>query len=239
MLWGGRWSLAVWFTSLRVMLIPSWKTSLQMLFSNPHLAYVSSSAHLEGGLGCHVSLIWFLYKKAQSNFLLTILREPCVVQSLNHVWLFVSPWTAAHHASLSLTASQSLPKLMSSESMMLSNHRILCHPLLLLSSVFPNIRVFSSESALCIGCHKYWSFSFSISPSSEYSGLISFRIDWFDLLAVQGTLKSLFQHHNFKTSILQCSTFFYEPTLTSVQDYWKNHSFDYMYLCGENDVLAF
>ena len=141
---GGRWSLAVWFTSLRVMLILSWKTSLQMLSSNPHLACVSSSAHLEGGLGCHVSLIRFLFKKAQSNFLLTVVRQPCVVQSLNHVWLFVIPGTAAHQASLSLTASQSLLKLMSSESTMLSNHRILCHPLLL-PSVFPNIRVFSSS----------------------------------------------------------------------------------------------
>ena len=131
---------------------------------------------------------------------------------------------------------------MSIESVMLSNHLILCHFFvfcLLLLSVFLIIRVFSNDSALCIKRPKYWSFSLNISLSNEYSGLISFRIDWFDLLAVQGTLKSLFQHHNFKTSILQCSTFFYEPTLTSVQDYWKNHSFDYMYLCGENDVLAF
>ena len=108
------------------------------------------------------------------------------VQSLSHVWLFVSPWTAAHQASLSITNSWSLLKLMSIESVMLSNHLILCHPLLLLPSILPSIRVFSSESVLCIRWPKYWSFNFSISPSNEYSGLISFRIDWFDILAVQG-----------------------------------------------------
>ena len=117
------------------------------------------------------------------------------------------PWTVAHQASLSLTISQSLPKLMSIESVMLSNHLILCHPLLLLSSIFASIQVFSNESAVHIKWPKYWSFSFSISPSNEYSGLISFKIDWFDLLAVQGTLKSLLQHHSSKASILQHSTF--------------------------------
>ena len=115
----------------------------------------------------------------------------CSVQSLNCVWLFVAPWTAACQASLSITNSQGLLKLMSIESVIPSNHLILCCPLLLLPSIFPNIRVFSNESALCIRWPKYWSFNFSISPSNEYSGLISFRIDWFDLLAVQGTLKSL------------------------------------------------
>ena len=124
------------------------------------------------------------------------------VQSLSHVWLFVTPWTAACQASLSITNSQTLLKLMSSESVMPSNHLILCHPLLLLPSVFPSIRVFSNELVLQIRWPKYWSFSMSISPSNEYSGLISFRIDWFDLLAVQGTLKSLFQHHSSKTSFL-------------------------------------
>ena len=109
-----------------------------------------------------------------------------------------TPWTAAQQASLSFTISQSLLKLMSIESVMPSNHLILCHPLLLLSSIFPHIRLFSSESALCIKWAKYWSLSFSISPSSEYSGLISFRIDWFGLLAVQGTLKSLLQYHSLK-----------------------------------------
>ena len=113
------------------------------------------------------------------------------VQSLSRVWLFVTPWTAAHQASLSITNSQSLLKLMSIESVMPSNHFMLCCPPLLLPSIFPSIRVFSNESVLCIRWLKYWSFSFSISPSNEYSGLISFRIDRFDLLAVQGTLKSL------------------------------------------------
>ena len=125
-----------------------------------------------------------------------------VVQSLNCVWLFATPWTAAHQGSLSFTISQSLLKLMSTESVMPSNHLILCRPLLLLPSIFSSIRVFSNESALHIRWPKYWSFSFSISPSNEYSGLISFRIDWFDLLAVQGTLKSLLQHHNLKALIL-------------------------------------
>ena len=129
-------------------------------------------------------------------------------QSLNHVQLFATPWTAAHQDFLSITNSQSLLKFMSIELLMPSNHLILCHPLLLLPSVFPSIRVFSNESALRIMWPKYWIFSFSISPSSEHSGLISFRIDWFDLLAVQGTLKSLLQHHGSKALILQCSAFF-------------------------------
>ena len=117
------------------------------------------------------------------------------LQSLSHVQLFVTPWTAACQASLSITTSQSLSKLMSIVSVMLSNHLILCRPLLLLPSIFPSIRVFSNESALHIRWLKYWSFSFNISPSNEHPGLISFRMDWLDLLAVQGTLKSLLQHH--------------------------------------------
>ena len=120
----------------------------------------------------------------------------------------MTPWTAAHQASLSIINSHSLLKLMSIKSVMPSNHLILYHPLLLPLSVFPSIRVFSSESVICIRWPKYWSFSFSISPSNGYSGLMSFRMDWLDLLAVQGTLKSLLQHHNSKTSILQCSAFF-------------------------------
>ena len=119
-----------------------------------------------------------------------------------------TPWTAARQASLSTTNSQSLLKLMSIKLVMPSNHLILCHPLLLPPSVVPRIRVFSNESALCIRWSKYWSFRFSISPSNEYSGLISFRMDWLDLLAVQGTLKSLLQHHNSKASILLHSAFF-------------------------------
>ena len=130
------------------------------------------------------------------------------VQLLSRVWLFATPWTAAHQASLSITNSQSLPKPMSIVSVMPSNHLILCRPLLLLPSIFPSTRVFSNESALPIRWPKYWSFSFNISPSNEYPGLISFRMDWLALLAVQGTLKSLFQHHSSKTSNLQHSAFF-------------------------------
>ena len=130
------------------------------------------------------------------------------VQSHSHVRLFVTPWIAACQASLSITNSQNLFRLMSIELVMPSNHLILCCPLLLLPSIFPSIRVFSNESALHIRQPKYWSFNFSISPFNECSGFISLRIDWFDLLAVQGTLKSLLQHHNLKTSVLRCSVFF-------------------------------
>ena len=131
-----------------------------------------------------------------------------VFQSLSHVHLLSIPWTAGHQASLSFTISWSLLKLISIEPMMPSSHLILCHPLLLLPSVFPSIRVFSNELAFQIRLPKYWSFSFSISPSNEYLRLISFRVDWFVLLAVQGTLKSLLQHHSSKASILQDSAFF-------------------------------
>ena len=130
------------------------------------------------------------------------------LQSLSCVWLFATPWTIAHQASLSFTNSRSLLKLMSIELVMASNYLILCHSLLFLPSIFPSIRVFSTESILHIRWPKYWSFSFNISPSNEYSGLISFRIDWIDLLGVQGTLKSLLQHHSLKASILQHSAFF-------------------------------
>ena len=130
------------------------------------------------------------------------------VQSLSRVRLFATPWTTAHQASLSITNSQSLPKPMSIESVMPSNHLILCCPLLLLPSIFPNIRVFSNESALHIRWPKYWSFSFNISPSNEHPGLTSFRMDWLDLPAVQGTPKSFLQHHSSKASILLCSAFF-------------------------------
>ena len=142
------------------------------------------------------------------------------VQSLSRVRHFATPWTAAGQASLSITNSQSLLKLMSIESVMPSTHLILCC-LLLPPSIFPSIRVFSSESVLCIRCPKYWSFSFSISPSNEYSGLISFRMDWLDLLAVQGTLKSLLQHHSSKAAILRRSVSqaclnFASPTRTGI-----------------------
>ena len=130
------------------------------------------------------------------------------VQSLSHVQLFATPWTAAHQASLSITNSQSLPNLISIKLEIPSNHVILCHPLLFPPSIFPSIRVFSNEIALRIRRPKDWSCSFSISPSNEYSGLISFMMDWLDLLAIQGILKSLFQHHSSKASILRCSAFF-------------------------------
>ena len=131
-----------------------------------------------------------------------------LVQLFSHIWLFATPWTAAHQASLSFTTSQSLLKLMSIESVMPSNHLVLCHSLLLLPSVFPSIKVFSNDSTLRIRWAKYWNFSFSISPSNDCSWLISFRTDWFDLLAVLGTLKSLLQHHSSKASVLWCSAFY-------------------------------
>ena len=158
----------------------------------------------------HNSSIWFLmvfvdfYSHEYFNFPLILVS----VQSLSRVWLFVTAWTAARQASLSITYSRSWLKLMSIESVMPSNHLILCHPLLLLPAIFPSIRVFSNESILRIRWPKYWSFSFSVSPFNEYSGLISFRMDWLALLAVQRTLKSLLQHHSSKASILQHSTFF-------------------------------
>ena len=147
------------------------------------------------------------------------------VQLLIRVQFFATRWTAALQASLSITNSWSLLRLMSIVSMMPSNHLILYHPLLP-PSVFPSIRVFSSESILCVRWPKYWSFSFGISPSNEHSGLISFRMDWLDLLAVQGTLKRLLQHYSSKASIPQHSAFLKSPALTSIHDYWKNHSFD-------------
>ena len=130
------------------------------------------------------------------------------VQSLSRVWHFATPWITAHQASLSITNSRSSPKLMSIESVMSSSHLILCRPLLLLSPIPPSIRVFSNESTLRMRWPKYWSFSFSISPSKEHPGLISFRMDWLDVLVVQGTRKSLLQHHSSKASILQHSAFF-------------------------------
>ena len=143
-------------------------------------------------------------------------------------------WTTASQASLSLTISQSLPKFMSIELAMPSNHLILCHSLLLLPSIFSSIRGFSNELALHIRSPKYWSFSISINPSNEYLGLISFKIDLFDLLAIQGTLKTLLQHHSLMASIL-----LYDSTLTSIHDYWKDHSLDYMDLCWQTDIFNF
>ena len=152
--------------------------------------------------------------------------------------LFCSVAQLCPNLCIPFTISQSLLKLMFIESMMLSNHFILCCPLFHLPSIFPSIRVFSNESALCVTWQKYWSFSFGISPSSEYSGLISFRMDWFDLLADQGTLKSLLQHHLDSISFSVLSLI-YGPTLRSIHDYWENHSSDYMDLCQQNNVSAF
>ena len=146
------------------------------------------------------------------------------VQSLSHVWLFATPLITAPQASLSITNSWSSLRLTSIESVMPSSHLILCRPLLL-PPIPPSIRVFSNESALRRRWPKYWSFSFSIIPSKEIPGLISFRMDWLDLLAVQGTLKSLLQHHTSKASILRCSAL-HSPTLTSIYDHRKNHSLD-------------
>ena len=147
------------------------------------------------------------------------------VQLLSLVGLFATPWTAAHQASLSIASSQSLFKLLFIELVMPSNHLILCRPLLLLPSILPSIRVYSNKSALCIRWPKYCSFSFSISPSNEYSGLISFRMDWLDLLVVQRTLKSLLQYQ-FKSINSSALSFLYSPSLISIHDYWKNHSLD-------------
>ena len=137
----------------------------------------------------------------------------------------MTPWTAARHTSLSFTISRSLLKLMPTESMIPSNHLILCHPLLLLSLIFPSIGVSSNESALHIRWPKSWSFSFNISPSNEHPGLI-FRMDWLDLLAVQGTLKSLLPTPQFKSINSSALSFLHSPTLTSIHDHWKNHSLD-------------
>ena len=163
-------------------------------------------------------------------FFLSVWWNPIVIQirsdeSLSRVRLFVTPWIAARQAFLSITNSRSSLRLMSIESVMPSSRLILCLPLLLLLSAFPSIRVFSNESSLRMRWSKYWSFSFSIIPSKEIPGLISFRMDWLDLLAVQGTPKSRLQHHSSKASILWHSAFF-TVQLTSIHDHWKNHSLD-------------
>ena len=159
----------------------------------------------------------------------------CFVQSLSHVRLFATPWTAVHQASLSFTISWSFLRLMSIDLMMPSNHLILCRPLLLLPSIFHSIKVFSSELALLIRWSKYWSFSFSfsISPSNEYSGLISFRIDWFDLLSVQG-LSRAFSSTTIKSINSSALSLLCGPTLIFIYDYWKNHGFDYVDLCRQS-----
>ena len=167
------------------------------------------------------------------------LKQSVPVQfSLSVMPKSATPWTAACQASLSITNSWSLLKPMSVDSVMPSNHLILCCPLLLPPSIFPSIRVFSNESVLCIRWQKYWSFSFSISPSNEYSGLISFRIDWLDLLAVQGTQESSLTPQ-FKSINSSTLSFIYISSLTSIHDYWKHHGFDQMDLYWQSNVSAF
>ena len=158
------------------------------------------------------------------------------VQFLSHVRLFVTPWTATCKASLSITSSQSLLKIMSTESVLPSNHLILCRPLLLQPSIFPSVRFFPNESVLCIRWPNNWSFSFSISPSDEYSGPISFTVEWLYLLAVQGTLQSLLQHHSSKASILQCSAFFIVQLSHPYTTTGKTIALD---LCRQSNVSAF
>ena len=159
-------------------------------------------------------------------FFLFLMVEFSSVQLLTHVWLFAAPWITAHQASLSITNSWSLPKLMSIESVMPSSHLILCRSLLLLPSIFPSIRVFSNESVLRIRWPKYWSFSFSISPSNVHPGLISFRMNWLDLLAVQGTFKNLSKHCSPKALIVQHSAFFTVQLSHPYMTTGKNHSLD-------------
>ena len=177
---------------------------------------------------CMLCRYWMLYNFTIYVVCVSMLR-PLVqfsqVQSLSRAWLFATPWTAARQASLSISNPWSLLKLMSLELVVPSDHLILCCPLLLLPSIFPSIRVFSNELVCHVRWPKYWSFSFNIRPSNEHSGLISFRMDWLYLLAVQGTLKSLLQHHSSKASILRRSAFF-TVQLSSIHDHWKNHSLD-------------
>ena len=170
-----------------------------------HCCFLASTVAVKK---CYTLLSLVLVHLLSSSFFLNNPKEVfSSIQSLSHVRLFATPRTAAHQTSLSITNSRSPPTLKSIESMMPSNH-LICRPLLLLPPILLSITVFSNESALCIRWPKYWSFSFNISPSSEHPGLISFRMDWLDLFAVQGTLKSLLQHHSSKASILQCSAFF-------------------------------
>ena len=180
----------------------------------------------------NVSNLWPIFFNCVS-FYFCVLRVPFIfwIQfSRSVVSNSVTPWTAACQGSLSITNFWCLPKLMSIELVMPPNHLIFCHPLLLPPSIFPRIRVFSKESGLRIRWPKCWSFSFNISPTNEHPGLISFRMDWLDLLAVQGTLKSLLQHHSSKASVLRHSAFFIvqlsHPWESHIHDYWKNHSFD-------------
>ena len=191
-----------------------WPTAVSVVTAHPSQQPLSNQGTRKAFPFPHYEAFLLLYHVLFSS-----------VQSLSRVQLFVTLWTVAYEASLSITNSWSLLKLMSIKSVMPSILLILCCPLLLQPSIFISIRVFSNESVLHIRWPKDWSVSFSISPSNEYSGLISFRIDWFCLLGVQEILKSLLQHHSSKASTLRFS-FLYGPPLTSIHDYWKNHSFD-------------
>ena len=199
------------------------KKKKQETFTKSHEVYLSGPRIVSNSawLWNHIffPLIWYVHVFHPTSLGFSS------VQSLSHVWLFATPWTTARQASLSITNSWSPPRSMSMESVMPSNHLILCGPLLLLPSVFPSIRSFSNESALHMGWPKYWSFSFNVSPSNEHPGLSSFRMDLLDLLVVQGTLKSL-QHPSSKASILQWSAFFIVQLSHPIHDYWKNHSLD-------------
>ena len=186
---------------------------------------------------CRDTHVWFWWnwKCEMIHFISSWCLQFSSVQLLSHVRLFVTPWTAVCQSSLSITNTWSLLKLMSIELVMPSNHLILCHPLLFPPSIFPSIKVFSSELALPIRWPKYWSFSFSISPSNDYLGLISFRMDWLDLLAVQRMLKSLLQHHSSKASILWHSAFF----IVQLSHPYMTTSFDYTDFCQQSDISAF
>ena len=176
---------------------------------------------------------------SRSHMCFSVSPQFSSLQSLSCVQLFATWGTAACQASLSITNSQSLPRLMSIKSVMPSNHLILCRPLLLLPSIFPSLRVSSNELVVCMRWPKYWSFSFSISPSNEYSGLISFRMDWLDLLAVQGTFKSLLQHHGSKASILWCSAFFLVQLSHPYMTTGRIIALTRWTFCWQSDVSAF
>ena len=200
--------------------------SLVEMLPNCSLGYAYKSQ-----FKCHTSGTIQTTHQISSTLLLQVLLPTVyfflvLFQFSSVAQLCLTPWIAAHQASLSITNSQNSPKLMCIESLMPSSHLILCCPLLLLPPIPPSIRIFSNESTLCMRWPKYWSFSFSVSPSNEHPGLISFRMDWLDLPAVQGTLKSLLQYHSSKASVLGGLSLLDSPILTSIHDYWKIHSFD-------------
>ena len=221
-----------WITYWLSQNIPSFLSSFPSFLSSLILSFLPPSSY-------YIPDIILSFKDEKMNIEDPAFQDLVVVfQSLNHVQLFVTPWTAAHQAPLSSSISQSLLKFMSIKSVMQSNHLILYHSLLLSPSVFPSIRFFSNESALHISWPKYWSSSFSNSHSNEYSGLISFRIDWLDLHAIQGTLESS-PAPQFKSINSLAFSLLYGPILTSIHDYGKSHSFDCMDLCRQSDVSAF